>query len=573
MNNISYINSSFFEKHLGYLIEERFSNKVKVISGTSDDTIKTLSKHTKKCKLSKKKCGIILIHSDGSKNRNVKNIAIKIKSKIKDKKWTGSNKKDITAIPTIVRRTLYNIANIIGNKSILSNLLGDKDYLPKTETIRYDSEIKKNLRLIWIRNKFGTKNPVILKPSIGQEQRGIGVCSTITQAYIHIRKILKKYPHYIDWEIQKYIYKPLCIKGDTLFPGLKLNTEIPLKDSGGETRILKKNKFYKCHIRAYGLIVYFKSSKRYKMYLYNKYKFNSAREPYPDDLLNDKIDSVDFNNQWPHKSGGSEGGAMPFDFNELVEYLEKNNINDKMTPKIKNNDMINIKEQINVIMKDMMKVSIKKGNCCTPTDESIDTALAIYHPLGIDLLVDYKKKVWLIEANPGVGFSLIPNNIISIYNNQNNILSNLNGTNNFNSELYRFLRVISKKDLIKEISAFGGLKKKYLNLYNILMKLDKKYQDIDNLRKLTDIGFKNLENKIYKDSGTKIVLKPEIFRNSKISINNNIGKEYLEYIKNCRFFWRHNFIDRVLRVTLDKLIKNDYKFQKNIGDFELILRI
>jgi hypothetical protein len=568
MNNIIYVNSPFFEKHLGYLIEERFSNKVKVISGTSEDTIENIVKHTKKSKLSKKKCSILLIHSDGSKNRNVKNIATKIKSKIKDKQWTGSNNKDITAIPTIVRRTLYNVNNIIGNKSVLSNLLSGKDYLPKTETVKYDSKIKINLRLIWIRNKFGKKNPVILKPSIGQEQKGIGVCYTITQAYIHIGKVLKKYPNYINWEIQKYIYKPLCIKGDILFPGLKINTTIPLKDSKGETRILKKNKFYKCHIRAFGLIVYFKTTKIYKIYLYNKYKFNSAREPYPDDLLNDKIDSVDFSNPWSHKSGGSEGGAMPFDFNELIEYLERNNIKDKMRPKIKTNDMINIKEQINVIIKDMMKVTIRKGKCCTPTNDSIDTALAIYNPLGIDLLIDDKKKVWLIEANPGVGFSLIPNNIISIYNNQNNILSNLNGTNNFNARLYYFLRLVSKKDLMKDISAFGGLKNKYFDLYNILMKMDKKYQDIDNL---TDIGFKNLEKKIYKDFGKKIVLKPELFRNSKIFIN--IGKDYLEYIKNCRFFWRHNFIDRVLRVTLDKLIKNDYKFQKNIGDFELILRM
>ena len=123
MNNIIYVNSPFFEKHLGYLIEERFSNKVKVISGTSEDTIENIVKHTKKSKLSKKKCSILLIHSDGSKNRNVKNIATKIKSKIKDKQWTGSNNKDITAIPTIVRRTLYNVNNIIGNKSVLSNLL------------------------------------------------------------------------------------------------------------------------------------------------------------------------------------------------------------------------------------------------------------------------------------------------------------------------------------------------------------------------------------------------------------------------------------------------------------------
>ena len=575
MNNIIYVNSPYFEKHLGYLIEKRFGSTVNMISGDSEETIKTLAKKSKSCKLTRKKCNILLTHSDGSKNSKVKNIASKIKSKLKKKEWNGSNKKDVTGIPTIVRRTLYNISNIIGNKSVLSELLGDKSYLPKTETVNCNINLKKNLRSIWIRNKFGKKNPVILKPSIGQEQRGIGVCSTITQAYNHITNVLQKYPNYIDWEIQKYIYKPLCIKGDILFPGLKSGTEIPLKDSGGETRILKNNRFYKCHIRAYGLIVYFKSSKKYKMYLYNKYKFNSAREPYPEDLLNDKIDSVDFSNPWPHKSGGSEGGAMSFDFNELVEYLEKNTLKNKIIPKIQKKDLPNIKKQINLIMKDMMTVSIKKGKCCTPTNDSIDTAYVIYHPLGIDLLLDDKKKIWLIEANPGVGFSLIPNNIINIYRNQDNILSSLNGNNNFNSRLYNFLKVINKKDHIEDIKGFGSLKKKYFDLYNILIKMDKKYQDINYLRGLSDNEFTNLEQKIYIISNKKIILKPELFRNSKILLKyvDNFGKDYLEYIRNCRFYWRHNFIDKILKVTIDKVIENNYKSQKNQGDFELILKM
>ena len=60
-----------------------------------------------------RKCGILLTHSDGSKHKKVRDLGSKVKSKFKKKKyWNGSNYKDITAIPTIVRRTLYNISNI-----------------------------------------------------------------------------------------------------------------------------------------------------------------------------------------------------------------------------------------------------------------------------------------------------------------------------------------------------------------------------------------------------------------------------------------------------------------------------
>ena len=180
-----------------------------------------------------KKNGIIINHSDGSNSKNIKD-GSKIKKELKmeknTKKFRNSN-----SIRMLVRRTFYDIGNIIGNKGVLGELLGDKTYLPKTINVKYSnkSKLEKDLTKIWKENKFGKKNPVILKPSIGQEQRGIGVMTDIHKSVEHILQVLKKYPNYKDWEIQQYIYKPLLVKGKHLFPCIK--GEIKLKDGDGET--------------------------------------------------------------------------------------------------------------------------------------------------------------------------------------------------------------------------------------------------------------------------------------------------------------------------------------------------
>jgi len=589
MDNLIYISSPFFEKHLTFLSKQRYNKEVEVLSDTDNTTITKLAKKTRKCNMKDRKCDILLTHSDGSKHKKVRDLGSKVKSKFKKKNyWTGSNLKDITAIPSIVRRTLYNISNIIGNKGVLGDILGDKPYLPKTITLRFSDTLENDLGKIWKTNKFGKTNPVILKPSIGQEQRGIGVCSTIDEATKHIVNVLGTYPKYLDWEIQQYIYKPLCIKGEVLFPSLKKNVKIPLKESGGENRVLTSKGFYKCHIRAYGLIVYMKDTEEYKIYVYRRYKFNSAREPYPENLLNDDLDNVDLTNPWPHKSGGTEGGGMPFDFQELVEHLEDNKLMDCMVPKISKRDLnTNIKQQVNKIMLEVIKTAIKKGGCCTPTKDSIDTALAVYHPIGADLLIDHMKKVWFIEANPGVGFSLIPDNIVTIYKKEDNINNTLNGMNNFNTRLYNLLKSASKQNDLGNIKGFGGISERYFYLYQVIIKLDTKYHNIDTFRKVLE---DKKETEILQYKITKLVKNRckfisdkdiEIIRDTKIKLgfNKNIGKDYLEYIRNCRFFWRHTFLDRIMKITIDKIVNTKFKhrYQSKIktslfydSDFDLL---
>ena len=573
MDNIIYISSPFFEKHLKYLTKHKYNN-TGIITDTNINHIDILSEKTNQCNILKK-CNILLTHSDGSKMTKNKKLGSQVKKKTK--KWRGSNKKDLTSIPSLVRRTLYETSNIIGNKGVLAKILGDRNYLPKTLNIKDSINLDSDLKRIWNQNKFGIKNPVILKPSIGQEQRGIGVCISYIEAHKHIKKVLKLYPKYTDWEVQQYIYKPLSIQGDILFPALKNGTKIPLKESGGEERNLSSRGFYKCHLRAFGLIVYLKKTNKYKLCIYNRYKFNSAREPYPTKLLNDNLKNIDFSNPWPHKSGGTEGGAIPFDFNDLISHLEKNGLTEKIIPKITTKDLNNnIKNQIDNIMLEVLETAIKKGNCCKPTSNSIDTALCIYHPMGVDLLIDHNKKVWFIEANPGVGFSLIPSNVVSIYKDNSNILKKINGMNKFNARLYNLLRIVSKNERTENIKGYGGFSQHYFKLYIDLMSLHEKYQNIDSLRKLTDKEINFLKGKLEKINGFKVEYDFEKIKKTKIQFNykNNLGSDYVEYIRNYRFFWRHRFIDNILNQTLDKLIgKNSYNIYFKNCKFEILKTI
>ena len=569
MENQVFLCSPFFEKHIKALIKQRFKDEVEVLTDSSDKTLNLLAKKTKKCNIEKRECPIILTHADGSKYKEVRKLSKKVRNKLKNKsEWTGSKIQDITGIPTIVRRGLYEIGNIIGNKGRLAKILGEKDYMPKTINLKCSDNLAKDLLKIWKKNKFGKSNPVILKPSIGQEQRGIGVCAEYIEAAKHIKKVIEEYPNYLDWEIQQYIYKPLSIKGSLLFPGLRKETSIPLKESGGETRIIKSQGFYKCHIRAYALIVYMKDTDQYSVYLYRKFKFNSAREPYSNDLLNDNLNNIDFSNPWPHKSGGTEGGAMSLDFNELIDYLEEKGMSDCIIPKIsKENLKTNITKQVKHIMKDVIKTAIKEGNCCKPTANDIDTALCVYHTVGADLLIDHTQKVWFIEANPGVGYSLIPGDVMTVYKNQENILRILDGQNNFNARLYNLIRTASKKNNIGNITGFGGLSERYFNLYQVIVKLEEKYHNINFLRNVlkNENETRNLQKKISqitKKRGNFVLQKDiEIIRDTKIPLNysEKTGKDYLEYIRNCRFYWRHFYIERILELTLDKLVESKFR--------------
>ena len=54
------------------------------------------------------------------------------------------------------------------------------------------------------------------------------------------------------------------------------------------------------------------------------------------------------------------------------------------------------------------------------------------------------RKVWLIEANPGVGYSLIPGDVMDLYRNKK---LELDGKNNFNARLYNLMRICSKNNL------------------------------------------------------------------------------------------------------------------------------
>ena len=68
-------------------------------------------------------------------------------------------------------------------------------------------------------------------------------------------------------------------------------------------------------------------------------------------------------------------------------------------------------------------------------------------------------------------------------------------------------------------------------------------------------------SQITKKSGNFFTKDIEIIRDTKIPINysEKAGKDYLEYIRNCRFYWRHFYIERILQLTLDKLVENRFR--------------
>ena len=99
------------------------------------------------------------------------------------------------------------------------------------------------------------------------------------------------------------------------------------------------------------------------------------------------------------------------------------------------------------------------------------------------------------------------------------------------------------------------------------MELDEGYQNIYTLRKiLSDTKKTNLlQTKIKKLLKCKDNFLTEhdikLLKTTKIPLNykDNVNLDYLEYIRNCRFFWRHTFLDRIMKLTIDTLKKTSYK--------------
>ena len=117
MSNQNYnvfVDSPFFKKNLSLLLKKRYP-RMKMLS-------KKELKKTKKCDIKKlKECNLILTHVDGSRQKKLKNIASQVMNNTK-KNNRIKNNMGIEMVPTLVRRTFYEISNTVGNKSYLSNL-------------------------------------------------------------------------------------------------------------------------------------------------------------------------------------------------------------------------------------------------------------------------------------------------------------------------------------------------------------------------------------------------------------------------------------------------------------------
>ena len=567
MSNQNYnvfVDSPFFKKNLSLLLKKRYP-KMKMLS-------KKQLKKTKKCDIKKlKECNLILTHVDGSRNKKLKNIGSQVMNN-KSKKNMG-----IEIVPTLVRRTFYEISNTVGNKSYLSNLLKKKSYVPETFNLKCSNKNwNKELEMIFKNNNFGLNKPAILKPSSGEQQRGIGVVIKVANAINHINKVLEEYPKYLEWEIQKYIYDPLLIKGKCLFPGLKEDVMLKLNSAGTELRKIDNEGYYKCNLRAYVLLVYHKKTKKYSVYVYDRYIYNSSGAPYPYDK---NLEMIDFTDVWPHKSGAIKCGSSSMDFNDLVDYCAHVN-EDLMKPNISRSDFTKIKEQVNKIIREVMEVSIKEGNCCKPSIDSEDRAMIIYHPIGVDLLLDQKLNVYFIEANPGVGFNLvISDNVTTIYD-KKNIRKELEMEQNFNARLYNLVKDASNTSKLGK-DGIGKLDEKYFYIYEKLRRMEEKYSDISNLKNVLKNKkelneFVNKFNKLNKIINLKLDKKDVInLQEAKIASDymSNLSKDYIEYMRNCRFFWRQNFMDQILKLTTDKIVKTDYNYNYTKDKFRLINKI
>lgn len=572
MSNQNYnvfVDSPFFKKNLSLLLKKRYP-KMKMLS-------KKQLKKTKKCDIKKlKECNLILTHVDGSRQKKLKNIGNQVMNANTKKNMGIKNNMGIELVPALVRRTFYEISNTVGNKSYLSNLLKKKSYVPETFNLKCSNKNwHKDLEDIFSKNKFGLNKPAILKPSSGEQQRGIGVVIKVDDAVNHINKVLEEYPKYKEWEIQKYIYDPLLIKGKCLFPGLKEDVMLKLNSAGTELRKIDNEGYYKCNLRAYILLVYHKKTKKYSVYVYDRYIYNSAGAPYPQNNL----ELIDFTDTWPHKSGAIKCGSSSMDFNDLIDYC-LNRDEDLMKPNISTSDFTKIKEQVNKIIKEVMEVSIKEGNCCKPSIDSEDRAMIIYHPIGVDLLLDQKLNIHFIEANPGVGFNLvISDNVTTIYD-KKNVRKELEMEQNFNARLYNLVKDASNASKLGK-DGIGKLDEKYFYIYEKLRRMEEKYSDISNLKSVMK-NKKELEEFVNKFNKSNKIINVQLNKKDVINLQeakiasdymSNLSKDYIEYMRNSRFFWRQNFMDQILKLTTDKIVKTDYNYNYTKDKFRLIHKI
>ena len=165
--------------------------------------------------------------------------------------------------------------------------------------------------------------------------------------------------------------------------------------------------------------------------------------------------------------------------------------------------------------------------------------------------MDQKLNVYFIEANPGVGFNLsISNNTTNIYE-KKNINKELEMEQNFNV-LYNLIRDASNSSK-EEKDGIGKLNEKYFYIYEKVRRMDEKYSDISSLKDvLKQNELKDFINKFNKSN--KIINlqldKKDIINLQEAKIPSdymsNLSEDYIEYMRNCRYFLRHNFMNQIL---------------------------
>lgn len=465
---------------------------------------------------------------------------------------TKKNKNRINIFNSKPKNLVTNSKSLyLGNKEALhkgniSKLMGEKNYVPETKNLSFKNNEKllEDLKEIWISLNFNKSKMVILKPSIGNRSNGIGVVNTIKDAQSHILKTIDTYPKYIDWIIQLYIHDPMCLKGKVLFPLVLSSTLLKLNNK--TNTFFQSDKYYKCHIRAYGILIYNKNEALFKSYIYDNYIFNSSRVPY------DNINLDSAHDYWSHKSGLTPGGSTPFDFEELISYLENTNNLDFIKPEITLKDLNkNIRPQIKIIMKDSLK-SVSDGVLNTQIlNHNNKNTIPIYHIFAVDLLIDQNKKVWFLEINKNPGIRLMPKNIIEIYTNKDNIQN----FNIFKLDLYLIIKKLNEK-CEKRVFGVCIISEKAFYTYKILVK---KFHNIEHLKTYlqTPDNNKKLIHEINMKTGVKLLNKEFInkFLKTKLPTNyiKSINKYYIEYVLNCRYYWRQVFLEKILYLTNDHI--------------------
>ena len=139
------------------------------------------------------------------------------KNEIKSPKVLSNTTNNDDQIAYILGGSLgLNNLDMLGDKIQMANIAQDKDYIPWTKSFTI---IKDNLlwkeEILYIL-QANNQEYIILKPSNGQQQRGILICQRLLSnkelIYNHCTSELKGGPYY-SWVVQKYIMNPLCLSG------------------------------------------------------------------------------------------------------------------------------------------------------------------------------------------------------------------------------------------------------------------------------------------------------------------------------------------------------------------------